>query len=207
VAALAAAGWDPVEVAPADDCPDAVFVEDALVLHDGMAVVTRPSAESRRRETAGAEESARAFGYEIARIEAPGTLEGGDVLAGDGVLFVGVGGRTNAEGARQLCSLLGVQVIQVPLTGVLHLKTAVTRLPDGSYAGFPPVLGEFPALRQVPEPSGANVVRLGGGKILVAADCPRSAELFADLGFDPVAVDISELQKLEAGVTCLSVLT
>jgi dimethylargininase len=204
VAVLAAAGWETVEVAPADECSDAVFVEDALVLRDGVAVVTRPGVESRRGEADGVVGAARALGYEIARIEAPATLDGGDVLAGDDVLYVGVGGRTNTEGARQLSALLGVRVIEVPLAGVLHLKTAVTRLPDGSYAGH---LDGFPRLRSVPEPSGANVVLLGGKSILLAADCPRSAELFAALGFDPVAVDIAELQKLEAGVTCLSVLT
>jgi len=209
VAALAAAGWDTVEVSPADDCPDAPFVEDALIVRDGAAVVTRPGAESRRAERPGAEEAARALGYDVLRIEPPGTLDGGDVLTGDGVLYAGVGGRTNADGARQLSSLLGVRVIEVSLAGVLHLKSAVTRLPDGSYAGYPPLLRDpllFPALRAVPERSGANVIMLGGSSVLVAADCPRSAELYAGLGFDPVAADISELQKREADVTCLSVL-
>ena len=100
-------------------------------------------------------------------------------------------------------------MIEVPLARVLHLKTAVTRLPDGSYAAYPPLLRDpliFPGLRAVPELSGANVVSLGGSTLLLPADCPRSAELFAGLGFDPIGVDISELQKLEAGVTCLSVL-
>lgn len=100
-------------------------------------------------------------------------------------------------------------MVEVRLGGALHLKTAVTRLPDGSYAGYPPFLRDrdlFPGLRPVPEPSGANVVSLGGDSILVAADCPRTAELLAGLGLHLVVVDISELQKLEAGVTCLSVL-
>jgi dimethylargininase len=209
VAALAGAGWETVEVVPADNCPDAPFVEDTLVLWGRAAVATRPGAESRRAEAEGAEAAVRALGYEVSRIEAPGTLDGGDVLAGDGILYVGVGGRTNSEGARQLSSLLGVRVIEVPLARVLHLKTAVTRLPDGSYAAYPPLLRDpliFPGLRAVPELSGANVVSLGGSTLLHPADCLRSAELFAGLGFDPIAVDISELQKLEAGVTCLSVL-
>jgi dimethylargininase len=208
VAVLVGAGWEIVEVGPADDCPDAVFVEDTLVLLDGTAIVTRPGAVSRRREVAGAEEAARALGYRVERIEEPGTLEGGDVLAGDGLLYVGVGGRTNREGARQLASRLDVRVIEVPLAGVLHLKAAATRLPDGSYVGFQPLLRDsllLPGLRAVPEPSGANVLPLGGTRVLVAADCPRSVELMVTLGFDPVVVDISELQKLEAGVTCLSV--
>jgi dimethylargininase len=209
VAALAEAGLEIVEVPSADAFPDAVFVEDTLVVLGTTAVVTRPGAESRRPETAGAEEAARALGYRIERIEEPGTLDGGDVLAGDGLLYVGVGGRTNREGARQLASRLGVRVIEVPIHGVLHLKTGATRLPDGSYSGFPPLLRDallVPGLRAVPEPSGANVLALGGMRVLAAADCPRSVELFASLGFETVVVDISELQKLEAGVTCLSVL-
>jgi dimethylargininase len=209
VAALAEAGLEIVEVPAADAFPDAVFVEDTLVVSGTTAVVTRPGAESRRAETVGAEEAARALGYRIERIEEPGTLDGGDVLAGDSLLYVGVGGRTNPEGARQLASRLGARVIEVPIEGVLHLKTAATRLPDGSYAGFPPLLRDallFPGLRAVPEPSGANVLALGGMRLLAAADCPRSVELFASLGLEPVVVDISELQKLEAGVTCLSVI-
>jgi dimethylargininase len=209
VAALGAAGWDTVEVEPADGCPDAVFVEDTLVVCEDVAVVTRPGAPSRRAETDGAEEAARVLGYRIARIEEPGTLDGGDVLAGDGLLHVGVGGRSNEEGARQLGSLLGVRVVTVPLAAALHLKTVVARLPDGSYAGYPPLMRDpllFAGLRAVPERSGANVVQLGGNRVLIAGDCPRTAELLAGLGFDPVAVDISELRKLEAGVSCLSVL-
>src|SRR5262249_51231633 len=112
-------------------------------------------------------------------------------------------------GARQLGSLLGVRVVTVPLAEALHLKTVVTRLPDGSYAGYPPLMRDpplFPGLRAVPERSGANVVQLGGNRVLIAGDCPRTAELLAGLGLDTVAVDISELRKLEAGVSCLSVL-
>jgi dimethylargininase len=208
VAVLAGAGCEIVEVPPADDCPDAVFVEDTLVVVDRTAVVTRPGAESRRRETDGSEAAARALGYRVEWIEEPGTLDGGDVLAGDGLLYVGVGGRTNHEGARQLAACVGVRVIEIPIEGVLHLKTAATRLPDGTYAGFPPFLADallVPGLRAVPEPSGANVLALDGSRLLVAADCPRSVELYASLGLEPVVVDISELQKLEAGVTCLSV--
>jgi dimethylargininase len=209
VATLGAAGWEAVEVGPADGCPDAVFVEDALVVREDVAVVTRPGAPSRRAETDGAAKAVRGLGYRVERIEAPGTLDGGDVLAGDGCLYVGVGGRSNEDGARQLGSLLGVRVVTSPLAEALHLKTVVTRLPDGSYAGYPPLLRDpllFPALRAVPERSGANVVLLGGSRVLIAGSCPRTGELLAGLGFDPVAVDVSELQKLDAGVSCLSVL-
>jgi dimethylargininase len=209
VAALEGAGWVSVEVAPAEDCPDAVFVEDTMVLLGDVAVIARPGAAPRRPETAAAEAAISSLGYRVARIEAPGTLDGGDVLVGGGHVYAGTGGRTSREGARQLSALLGVPVTEIPIRGVLHLKTAVTALPDGTFAGYAPHVpdpGLFPGFHAVPEPSGANVISLGGSSVLVAADCPHSSELLADLGFDPVPVDISELQKLEAGVSCLSVL-
>jgi dimethylargininase len=96
----------------------------------------------------------------------------------------------------------------VPVHKALHLKSAVTALPDGTIIGYPPFVDDpefFPRFVPVPEESGAHVVDLGGNKILMAADCPRSTELFAGLGYDPVTVDISEFQKLEGCVTCLSV--
>ena len=143
-------GLEPVEVAPADDCPDAVFVEDTLVVKDGLAVVTRPGAEARRAELETAEAAVRALGYRVARIEEPGTLDGGDVLAVGGTIYVGIGGRTNSEGARQLGRLLGTTVVEVPLAGVLHLKTAVTALPDGTIVGHLPPAVLFPAFRPCP---------------------------------------------------------
>ena len=209
VAALRGAGWTALELPLAEDCPDAVFVEDTMVLHGKSAVIARPGAESRRAETAAAEAVIARLGYRVARIEAPGTLDGGDVLDAGDRIYVGTGGRTSSEGAGQLEALVGTPVVEVPIEGVLHLKSVVTALPDGTFAGHAPRVpdpGVFPGFRAVPEPSGANVALLGGSAVLVAADCPRSAELYARLGFEPVVVDISELQKLEAGVTCLSVL-
>ncbi len=153
----------------------------------------------------------RSFGWDIARIEAPATLDGGDVLVVGNTVYVGTGGRTNPEGVAQLRRLLeplGASFVQVPVRGVLHLKSGVTALPDGTVVGFPrlaPDGGFFPSFQAVPEESGAHVVVLDPGTVLVAGDCPRSARLFASLGFDPVVVEIGEFQKLEGCVTCLSV--
>jgi dimethylargininase len=212
VEALEAAGWDTVEVEAADDCPDAVFIEDTLVVRGGVAVLARPRAESRVQEIAGVEAAVTALGYSPTRIEPPGTLDGGDVLQVGDTVCVGTGGRTNPEGVRQLRAILeplGATVITVAVRNVLHLKSAVTALPDGSIVGYPALVddpGLFPRFLPVPEESGAHVVDVGGGKLLLAADCPRSAELFAGLGYEPVVVDIGEFQKLEGCVTCLSVL-
>jgi dimethylargininase len=211
VSALQASGWQPVEVAPADDCPDGVFVEDTMVVFADLAVIGSPGAASRRGELPGAERAVKAEGYRLARIEPPGTLDGGDVLKVGERVYVGRSGRTNDEGIRQLAkhlAPLGASVEAVPLTKVLHLKSAVTALPDGTVIGYPELVddaGPFSRFLAVPEPSGAHVVLLDHGALLMAASAPTTASIFASMGYRPVVVDISEFEKLEGCVTCLSV--
>jgi dimethylargininase len=211
VAALQEAGWEPVEVAPAQECPDSAFVEDPMVVYDRTAVIARSGATSRRPETDAAEKAVAGLGYSLVHVEEPGTLDGGDVLKVGSTVYVGRGGRTNAEGLRQLraaLSPLGATVVGVPLTKVLHLKSAVTALPDGTVIGYPQVVDDvsvFERFLPVPEEAGSHVVLLGDDRVLMASDAPRSAEIFAELGWRPVRVDISEFEKLEGCVTCLSV--
>jgi dimethylargininase len=207
VDALAAEGWRVVEVEPADDCPDAVFVEDPVVVYGRTAVIARSGAPARRAETEGVERALD--GYEIRRITAPGTLDGGDVLKVGRTVYVGRGGRTDDEGIRQLTAHLpGAVVVPVPVTKVLHLKSAVTALPDGTVIGYPPLVDDVSPFRRflpVPEESGAHVVLLGGNRVLMAASAQATARLLAARGLAPVLVDISEFEKLEGCVTCLSV--
>jgi len=210
--ALAASGWA-VRAAPAaDDCPDSVFIEDTVVICEDLAVLTRPGAAVRRPEVDGVAQTVRSLGLRTARIEEPGTLDGGDVLQAGSTVYVGRGGRTNGEGIRQLRALLaplGRTVVGVPLGKVLHLKSAVTALPDGTCLAHDVSLFDaspFPAIRRVPEEAGSHVILLGGGTLVMAASAPRSAELFDDMGFDVVTVDIAEFEKREGCVTCLSVL-
>lgn len=211
VAAFADEGWGVVEVEPADDCPDAVFIEDTVVVYGDLAVISHPGALPRRPETAGTEAALRDLGYRIARIEAPGTLDGGDVLKHGTTVWAGRGGRTNDEGIAQLAAHLaplGARVVGVPVTRVLHLKSAVTALPDGTVVGFDPLVddpaGWSPYL-SVPEEPGAHVVVLEPDAVLMATSAPRTRELFEQRGLRVVAVDISEFEKLEGCVTCLSV--
>ncbi|GAA1895601.1 N(G),N(G)-dimethylarginine dimethylaminohydrolase [Streptomyces sodiiphilus] len=211
VAALELHGWEIREVPSADDCPDAVFVEDTVVVHRNVALITRPGAASRRPETEAVEETVAALGCAVARVREPGTLDGGDVLKVGDTVYVGRSGRTNSEGIRQLRAVfgpLGATVVPVPLDRVLHLKSAVTALPDGTVVGHRATVGDsglYPRFLPVPEESGAHVVLLGGNAVLLAASAPRTAELYADLGYTPVPVDIGEFEKLEGCVTCLSV--
>jgi dimethylargininase len=208
---LDAAGWTIIEVPGADECPDAVFVEDAVVVHRDVAIIAMPGADARKPEVLDVEKVVEAAGLEVAHIEAPGTLDGGDVLQVGDTIYVGRGGRTNAEGVRQLRALLrgrAVTVIAVPLSKVLHLKSAVTALPDGSIIGYLPLIDEpslFAHLRSMPEEPGAHAVLLGGDRVLMASSGPKSADLVRELGYEPVLVDISEFEKLEGCVTCLSV--
>lgn len=211
VALLERYGWESIEVAPADDCPDSVFVEDTMVVYKSAAIICRPGAASRRPEIAGAERTIDRLGYPIDRIEEPGTVEGGDILKVGDLIYIGRSARTNAAGVAQVRRIfepLGATIVEVPVSKVLHLKTAATALPNGSVIGYLPALDDasiFPDFIPVPEPSGAHVVLLGDNRLLMAASAPKSAELFAGLGYEPILVDISEYEKLEGCVTCLSV--
>ncbi len=208
---LRAEGWQTIEVEAADDCPDAAFVEDTVVVYGDLAVLSRPAAEQRRPETAGTEETLRGLGYRLERIDPPGTLDGGDVLKHDNRVWVGISGRTNRAGVDQLrahLSRLGAEVVGVPVSKVLHLKSAVTALPDGTIVGYLPLVDDplvWPSFLPVPEEGGSHVVILDPETVLLAASAPKSRELFEARGLRTVEVDISEYEKLEGCVTCLSV--
>jgi dimethylargininase len=126
-------------------------------------------------------------------------------------VYVGRGSRTNAEGIRQLREIaapLGRTVVAVPLSKVLHLKTAVTALPDGTVLGFGKAApsGMFARYLAVPEPEGAHVLPLSSDTVLIAASAPETAKRITDLGYRTIVIDISEFEKLEGSVTCLSIL-
>ena len=211
VAALHAHGWTTHEVPAAPDCPDSAFVEDTMVVFRDVAVLARPGADERKPEVAAAADAVRTFGYRTVAIEAPGTLDGGDVLKVGDTIYVGHGGRTNPEGIAQLAAAvepLGAKVITVPLSKVLHLKSAVTALPDGTVIGWAPVVDDpslFPTFLAMPEEPGAHVVLLDDTHVLMSCDAPQSAALIRARGYQTVLVDISEYIKLEGCVTCLSV--
>ena len=211
--ALAACGWTVRHLPSLDDQPDAVFVEDAAVVVDELAVVTRPGAESRRGEVPTVEAALRAL-RRVERIVAPGTLDGGDVLRLGRRILVGRSSRTNADGARQLRALLeplGYDVRPTPFSGCLHLKTAVTAVSDDLVLLNPAWIDAtlVAPLRSIEvhpdEPFAANVLRLGDS-VLVPADAPRTAERLRVAGVRVAPLDMSELAKAEGGLTCCSIL-
>jgi dimethylargininase len=193
--------------------PDCVFVEDTAIVLDEVAVLASMGHPSRCGEPAGIEPELRKY-RAVERVEAPATIEGGDVLRVGRTLLVGLSARTNLAGVSALEAVArryGYDVVPVPVHQCLHLKSACTALPDQSLLVNPAWL-EAHALRgftlvRVPqeEPDAANVA-LVGTSVCVAASHPRTADLIRQLGFDVQTVDLSEFAKAEGCVTCLSIL-
>ena len=211
VDALHANGWSTIEVDPAPNLADSAFIEDTMVVFRDVAVIARPGADERKPEVTAAAVAVAALGYRCVAIEAPGTLDGGDVLKVGDTVYVGLGDRTNAAGIAQLAAAfepLGATIVTVPITKVLHLKSAVTALPDGTVIGWEPMVDDphmFPSFVEMPEEGGAHVVVLDEHTLLMSTDCPQSVAVLRGRGYDVVEVDIGEFVKLEGCVTCLSV--
>ncbi|WP_137845066.1 dimethylargininase [Microbacterium sp. 2FI] len=206
-----ARGWEVIEVDAADAQADGVFVEDAIVVFDDLAVLCRSGAGSRRGEAPTVRAAADLLGVEVAEIVAPGTLDGGDVLKVGRTVYVGASSRANAAGIGQLRNLLeprGWSVAEIPVTKVLHLKSGVTALPDGTVVGFAPLVDDpslFPSFLGIPEEHGTAVVVLDESTVVMSSDAPATAALYRERGLEVVTADVSEFEKLEGCVTCLSV--
>jgi dimethylargininase len=210
VAALQRNGWPTVVIDGDDSMPDCVFVEDTVVMFGDLAVITNPRQPARNPEIVAVQSTITGLHLTSTAIT-EGTLDGGDVLKVGSQVYVGLSGTTTATAIEQLAQILaprGYTVTAVPLTKALHLKSAVTALPDGTIIGWEPVVedpGIFPSFIPVPEEQGAHVVILDEDLLLMSSAAARTAALFADLGYRVEAVDISEYEKLEGCVTCLSV--
>ena len=204
-------GWAVTEVATADEHPDGVFVEDPVVVFDDLAVLASPGTPSRVGEVASIEAVIPGLGLKAVRIEPPGHLEGGDVLKTGRTAYVGLSSRTDRAGVAQLEAIIGPRgwtVVAVPVTRVLHLKSAVTALPDGTVIGYRSNVDDpdaFPAFLPVPEEHGTAVVHLVDDAVLMSSGAPETARLLEGRGLTVVPVPISEFERLEGCVTCLSV--
>lgn len=211
--ALVAAGCQLVSLPAEPDLPDSVFVEDAAVVLDQVAVITRPGAESRRPETRSVADALRRY-RALVPIEPPGTLDGGDVLCVDRTVYVGLSTRSDPSGIDQLAAAaapFGYRVVRVPVDGCLHLKTAVTRVSETTLLINPEWVDRslFSGMEFIDvdpsEPSAANAL-LVGGKVIYSAACPRTRRRLLDWGIDVISVDVSEIEKAEGGVTCCSLI-
>jgi dimethylargininase len=211
-AALAALGLDVVRLPGDPTLPDCCFVEDTAVVVDEVAVLASMGAPSRRGEVT-AVAVALARDREIARIDPPARIDGGDVLVVGRRVFVGQSGRTDSAGARALAAALapfGYEVIPVAVPGCLHLKSAATALDEDTLLGNAEWIDLAPlsACNLVhvdpAEPWAANVLAVAG-RVLAHHGFPRTLERLAARGCDLYPVDVSEFLKAEAGVTCKSI--
>jgi dimethylargininase len=202
-----------VSLASEPDLPDSMFVEDPAIVLDELAVIFPLGTESRRREAASLAEAISKF-RALEYVALPGNLEGGDILRIGRKLFVGVTKRSNAEGIRQLAAILAphhYEVIPVPVTGCLHLKSAVTCLGRqtllANRAWFDPApFSGYDWIDVDPaEPHAANALALGN-TIIFPSSFPRTRARVEAQGFDVTPLDISELQKAESGLTCSSLI-
>jgi len=215
--ALANAGCEVVRLPELAGHPDGVFVEDTALILGDHAVITRPGAASRVSETQSTSEGL-ADQFELHRIQS-GFVDGGDVLRIGQKLYVGISTRTDAAGISALDELvapLGYHVVQAQLRDCLHLKTGAT-FAGKDARGTPIILygersvdpaqfaGIEPLAVDESELAAANCIRVADRLILPAGN-PRTAGLLRDRGFRVVEVDVSELQKAEAGVTCMSLI-
>jgi dimethylargininase len=193
--------------------PDSMFVEDPAIVLDELAVIFPLGTASRRAEAASIARALSKF-RKLAHVELPGTAEGGDILRVGRRVFAGLSSRTNAEGIRQLASILapyGYNVITVPVTGCLHLKSAVaylgrnTLLANRAWFSTKPFSG-FEWIDVAPEePHAANALTIGD-TVIFPASFPRTRARIEERGFHVTPLDISELQKAESGLTCSSLL-
>lgn len=211
VAALHALGLEVIELEALPAYPDAYFVEDVAVVTPDVAVITRPGADARRGEQTPME-PVLARHRLIACIEAPGTLDGGDVLMVGKHFFIGISERTNEAGATQLGQILeryGNSWTAVPVAAGLHFKSDVnyvgrnTLLVTERFADRPELAGYDKIVVDADEMYAANTL-LVNGRLIMPAGFPKTKQKLADWGADIIELDVSEAHKMDGGLTCMS---
>jgi dimethylargininase len=213
--ALERCGLELVRLPPDSRFPDATFVEDAAVLTPRGGILMRPGAPSREGEVAAIQSALAPHFPALARIEPPGTVDGGDICEAGDHVFIGISARTNGEGARQLARHLAalgytsseIDIREVP--GILHLKSGIAAVSERRLAVIEP-LSDHPAFQgfdriavDPAESYAANCVRVNDA-LLVAAGRPTFAAAVRRLGLPAIELATSEFEKMDGGLSCLS---
>ncbi len=214
IEALKACGVEVLVLPPMEEYPDSCFVEDVAVVNDRCALITNPGADTRKGETAGIVAAVKQFYPEdrIGKIEAPGTLEGGDVMRCGDTYYVGLSARTNLEGFRQFEAFFGkygFKSVAVSLSEMLHLKTGVNYLENnkmlvtGEFIGKP----EFAEYERIVIPEeeayAANCIWMNG-TVIVPEGFAKVRKAVEEAGYPVITVDTSEFRKIDGGLSCLS---
>jgi dimethylargininase len=211
--ALARFGCSVIRLDADADMPDSVFIEDTAIVLDELAIVARLGARSRRGEAATVAAALQAY-RPLATIEAPGTLDGGDVMTIGREIFIGRSSRTNAAALEQVRALVApfrYRLQEIDVNGCLHLKSTVTALDDHTLLinrehVDDRAFSSFDLVDVDPsEPSGANILRVNG-RLLYSVAFGRTRERLERKGFPVTTVDVSEIAKAEGAVTCCSLI-
>jgi dimethylargininase len=213
--ALLRCGLELTELPPDPDFPDSTFIEDTAVLTSRGAILARPGAASREGEVAAIRPALSLFYDNLAEITAPGTLDGGDICEAGEHFFIGISERTNQAGAKQLADYLGQLGYTSDLVdirgvkGILHLKSGIAYLGEGRLALIEalakhPTFRRYEIIRLQPQENyAANCVRIND-YVLTAAGFPRFHQSLQEAGYQPLPLDMSEFQKMDGGLSCLS---
>ena len=203
-------GLELVELTPDDIHPDACFVEDTVVVHKDRAILTRMAMESRRGESPGVEAVLSEY-KQIESVKEPGTLEGGDVIHLENSLICGITERTNHDGASQMEHWLKTHVHRIEDPNIMHIKSHVTFLGKNTIVCNPryvdhPVLIPFTKIELPPKEShSANTLTIGDS-VIMSSKHQETSNLVRESGFDVIQLDMSEFEKCDGALTCLSVI-
>lgn len=211
VATLRMLGLHVTELAPDNAFPDSCFIQDVAFVCDGQLIVARPGALTRQNEPDALMDVLRTMDLPIQRIEAPGTLDGGDIMLTEDTIYAGLSARTNIAAVEQLRALVKRTVISVALPAGLHLLSSCSYLGQSKVLITPEctVCAELKRFEHfVLSPNelyAANVLRLGKD-VVMPSGFPLAVSLIEEAGLHPHTVDMSEYEKRDGGVTCLSLL-
>ncbi len=209
--ALTRCGLELIVLEADERYPDGCFVEDTAIVTSEVAVITRPGAASRLGEEAEISKTLSEF-RKIETVKLPGTLEGGDVLRVENHFFIGISGRTNRDGARQLSAILseyGYTASETEVGSGLHLKSGIACLGKDNFIseeGFLKMAGSSGIIILDQEESySANCLAVNDF-LLIPKGFPKSKKKIVELGYSIIELDMSEFRKMDGGLTCLSLL-
>ena len=209
--ALTGCGLELIVLEADERYPDGCFVEDTAIVTSEVAVITRPGAASRMGEEAEISEILSEF-RKIEIVKLPGTADGGDVLKVENHFFIGISGRTNRDGARQLSAILskyGYTASETEVGSGLHLKSGIAYLGKGNFIsveGFSKIAGSTVIIISDREESYSANCLLVNDFLLIPKGYPKSKKKIVELGYNIIEPDMSEFRKMDGGLTCLSLL-
>jgi dimethylargininase len=212
IEALEECGLEVLVLGPDEQFPDSTFVEDTALVTKNWAIITNPGASSRKGETAEIKGVLKEFYGEVEEVLAPGTVDGGDIMMVGSHFYIGLSERTNVNGAEQVIRFLennGLSGSTVELEETLHLKTGVAYLEQNNLI----VCGEFLLKEEFKEFNlleiaedesyAANCIWVND-RVLIPRGFPKARETILRAGYTVIEVEVSEFQKLDGGLSCLS---